>query len=63
MQHEHARLSLDPELETLDRLAKAGNALELENIAPVLNDIAADNAVLERARRQARALLDMAKRE
>jgi hypothetical protein len=63
MQHQHSRLSLDPELETLDRFAKQGNALELENIAPVLSAIAADDAVLERARSRATTLLDMAKTE
>jgi hypothetical protein len=63
MQHEYARLSLEPELEALDRLARGGNALELGTISPVLGAIADDNAVLELARRRARALLDMAKKE
>ncbi len=63
VQHEHARLSLDPELETLDRLAKEGGALELGNIAAVLSAVAADDAVLQRARSRALALLDMAKSE
>ena len=63
VEHEHARLSLDPELETLDRLARSGDALELGNIAPVLSAIAADDAVMQRARSRARTLLDMAKSE
>jgi hypothetical protein len=62
-QHEHARLSLDPELEFLDHMVREGSALELENIAPVLSAIAADDEVLQRARRRASSLLDMAKGE
>jgi hypothetical protein len=61
--HEHARLSVDPELEFLDRMAREGNALELGNIAPVLSAIADDDAILQRAQRRARGLLDMAKSE
>jgi hypothetical protein len=63
LEHAHARLSLDPELETLVHLAQAGDALELENISPVLSAIAADDAVMQRARSRARTLLDMAKSE
>jgi hypothetical protein len=63
VEHAHARLSLDPELELLDRSAQAGGALELENIAPVLSAIAADDAVLDRARSRARSLLAVASSE
>jgi hypothetical protein len=35
-----------------------GRALEVENIAPVLQAIAGDDAVLKRVQRRAQALLD-----
>jgi hypothetical protein len=57
LQHEHSRLALDAELETLQDAAKSGRALEIENIAPQLQSIAEDEEVLLRARRRARMLL------
>lgn len=61
VEHEHDRLSLDAELETLEDAAKGGQAKEIENIAPELVSIAADGAVMERARTRARRLLATAK--
>jgi hypothetical protein len=57
-QYEHGRLSLDSELEFLDQMVHDGRALEVENIAPVLQAIAGDDAVLKRVQRRAQALLD-----
>ncbi len=57
-QYEHGRLSLDAELEFLDQMVHDGRALEVENIAPVLQTIAGDEAVLQRVQRRARALLE-----
>ncbi len=57
LQHEHSRLALDAELETLQDAAKNGRALEIENIAPQLQSIADDEEVLLRARRRAKLLL------
>jgi hypothetical protein len=57
IEHEHSRLSLDAELENLDDAVKAHRALAVENIAPVLQSIADDENVLNRARQRARALL------
>jgi hypothetical protein len=57
-QYEHGRLSLDAELEFLDQMVHDGRALEVENIAPVLQAIAGDDAVLKRVHRRAQALLD-----
>ena len=57
MQHEHGRLSLDAELETLETMVQNGQAVELGNIAPILIAIVKDEAVLERAQRRARHLL------
>ncbi len=57
LQHEHSRLALDAELETLQDSAKGGRALEIENIAPQLQSIVDDEAVLLRARKRAKALL------
>jgi hypothetical protein len=57
-EYEHGRLSLDAELEFLDQMVRDGQALEVENIAPVLQAIAGDEAVLQRVQRRARALLE-----
>ncbi len=57
IEHVHSRLSLDAELENLDDAVKAHRALAIENIAPVLQSIADDENVMNRARMRARALL------
>jgi hypothetical protein len=56
-EHLHDRLSLDSELEELQSAAQSRRALELGNIAPVLESIAEDDAVMNRARSRARALM------
>ena len=58
IEHVHSRLALDAELEHLENAAKDHRALEIENIAPELQSIAADPAVMNRARNRARALLN-----
>jgi hypothetical protein len=60
-QYEHARLSLDAELEFLEQMVHDGRAIEVENIAPILQTLAGDEAVLQRVQRRARALLAEAK--
>jgi hypothetical protein len=60
-QYEHGRLSLDTELELLEQMVHEGRAIELENIAPILQMLAGDEAVLQRVQRRARALLAAAK--
>jgi hypothetical protein len=60
-QYEHGRLSLDGEIEVLDQMAHDGRAIEVENIAPILQTLAGDEAVLQRVQRHARALLQGAK--
>ncbi len=55
--HLHDRLALDEELESLQEAAQDRRALELENIAPVLESVANDEAVMNRARARARALI------
>jgi len=57
-EHVHSRLSLDAELEALQEAVKDRRALELENISPELEAIANDDAVMNRARNRARALLN-----
>ena len=57
LEHEHGRLSLDAELETLETMVQNGQALELQNIAPTLVEIVKDQAVLQRAQKRARRLL------
>ncbi len=56
-EHVHSRLSLDAELEALQEAVKDHRALEIENIASELESIADDEAVMNRARNRARALL------
>jgi hypothetical protein len=60
-QYEHGRLSLDAEIEVLEQMVHDGRAIELENIAPILQKLAGDEAVLQRVQRRARALLQEAK--
>jgi hypothetical protein len=60
-QYEHGRLSLDSEMEILGQMVHDGRAIELENIAPILETLAGDEAVLQRVQRRARALLQGAK--
>ncbi|HTY85645.1 MAG TPA: hypothetical protein VMB19_15600, partial [Silvibacterium sp.] len=57
IEHLHSRLALDSELENLQAAVKDHRALEIENIAPVLQSIADDEAVMNRARNRARSLL------
>ena len=57
LEHEHGRLSLDAELETLEQMAMNGQALELQNVAETLIAIVKDDAVLQRAQKRARHLL------
>jgi hypothetical protein len=56
-EYEHGRLSLDSEMEILEQMVHDGRAIELENIAPILQTLAGDEAVLQRVQRRARALL------
>lgn len=58
LQHQHSRLALDAELETLEDAAKSGRALEIGNIAPQLQSIVEDETVMLRARKRAKGLLD-----
>jgi hypothetical protein len=60
-EYEHGRLSLDSEMEILEQMVHDGRAIELENIAPILQTLAQDEAVLQRVQRRARALLQGAK--
>jgi hypothetical protein len=57
IEHQHGRLSLDAELETLETMVQDGQAVELENIAPTLLAIVKDEAVMQRAQKRARRLL------
>ena len=58
VEHKHDRLALDSELGTLIEAVKGGQATEVQTIEPVLKEIIADEAVLDRARSRARKLLD-----
>ena len=53
----HDRLGLDAAMEELGSAAAEGNAQQLQNIAPILQTIAADPSVLQRARLRAQSLL------
>jgi hypothetical protein len=54
---QHDRLGLDKELDALTDALKDGSATETGVIREMLNRIASDDAILERARRKARLLL------
>jgi hypothetical protein len=58
VEHKHDRLALDAELGELLNAVKEGRALEVQSIQPVLQEIAEDEAVLDRARQRAKKLLD-----
>lgn len=58
--HRYDRLGLDEEMNELVQAVKAGHALELGTIAPVLTSIAGDGAVMQRVRSQATKLLEQA---
>jgi hypothetical protein len=60
-EYEHGRLSLDGEMEVLEQMVREGRAIEVENIAPILQTLAGDEAVLQRVQRGARALLQEVK--
>jgi hypothetical protein len=61
--HRYDRLSLDAQLESLVGEVKDGRAIEIKNIAPVLQSIADDERVIDRARRKAARLLQDAPAE
>ncbi|HEX3472474.1 MAG TPA: hypothetical protein VHT28_14940 [Silvibacterium sp.] len=58
VEHLHDRLALDAELEGLQEAVKDHRALEIENISTELQSVANDEAVMNRARNRARALLN-----
>jgi hypothetical protein len=62
-QYEHGRLSLDAEIEFLVQMVHEGRATELQNIAPILQTLASDDAVLKRVQRHAQELLAAAKND
>ena len=62
LKHKHRfdRLGLDAELDSLVVEAKDGRAIELQNIAPVLQSIVDDDELMSPSRRKAQVLLQMA---
>ena len=58
--HRYDRLGLDAETISLQEAAKGGRARELGTIAPTLNSIAQDPAVMERVRRRSADMLKRA---
>jgi hypothetical protein len=63
LQHQYALLDLDADLEALATRVGEKQAIELENIAPILEKIANDDAVLKRVQRRAKSLLALAATE
>ena len=59
-EHRYDRLALDPETDYLVKAAKEGNAAEFGAIGPTLRAIAEDPQVLERVRKRATTLLELA---
>jgi hypothetical protein len=62
-QYEHGRLTLDTETEFLVEMLHEGRATELQNIAPILQTLIGDEAVLKRVQRHAQELLAAAKND
>lgn len=62
LKHKHRfdHLGLDAELDALAAAVKSGYAIELQNIAPILQSIADDDEMMSPARRKATSLLTMA---
>jgi hypothetical protein len=58
--HRFDRLGLDAQLDSLTTEMKEGRAIELQNLAPVLQSIVDDERVIDRARRKAARLLESA---
>ena len=58
--HRFDKLGLDAELKAAEDMAQSGQLLELQIIAPVLQDVAEDTSVLNIARERARRLLKSA---
>ena len=56
--HRYDRLGLDAEMEALQKAVQTHYAVEVENIAPVLESIANDDRVMQRVRRRASQLLE-----
>ena len=59
--HRYDRLGLDAEISTLAHEATEGRALELGTIAPTLESIERDTALIQRVRLQAGKLLELSK--
>ena len=59
--HRYDRLGLDSEMSTLSHEVEEGRALELGTIAPTLQSIEADTAVIQRVRLRAGKLLEQSK--
>jgi hypothetical protein len=59
LQHDlrYDRLGLDAEMESLLDAQKSGSAIEIGNIAPVLQSLVQDDQVIDRVRRRAARLL------
>ncbi len=60
--HRYDRLGLDAEMISLANEVQAGRAMELGTIAPTLDAIADDTAVMQRVRLRAEKLLEQSKR-
>jgi hypothetical protein len=59
--HRYDRLGLDSEMSTLAHEAEEGRALELGTIAPTLESIESDTALIQRVRLKAEKLLEQSK--
>lgn len=59
--HRYDRLGMDAEMTSLANEVQAGRAMELSTIAPTLDAIAGDGAVMQRVRLRAEKLLEQSK--
>jgi hypothetical protein len=58
--HRYDHLGLDADLDSLLASAKSGDAIELQNIASVLQSIVDDDEIMSPSRRKAKSLLELA---
>jgi hypothetical protein len=61
--YRYQKLALDEELKRMDQMARSNNLEEMQAVAPILNQIAADPAVINVVRARAQRLAAMASRE
>ena len=61
--HRYQKLALDDELKRMEDQARNNELSEIQSVEPVLQQIVADNSVINMVRARAKALIQMESRE